>query len=97
MSSGLDFAPEDAHKAADKVGIPKGQKRAPHRTDWYSLDGRKLLRVSIPRHECRTGTRKNIVNSFRLNNSDFKRLYECSLSSSDYEKHIRRLVETGRL
>ena len=93
MSSGLSFTSKDAHKAADKVGIPKGKKRAPHRTDYYSLDGKRVLRVCIPNHECGTGTKNNIVDSFRLNKSDFKRLFQCSLSSCDYEKHIRDLIE----
>ena len=98
MSSGLDFSYADAEKAADKVGIPKGKKRAPHRTDWYVLDGKHVLRVSIPRHKSgATGTRSHIVNSFKLSNSEFKRLYECHMSKSEYEEHIRRLIKDKQL
>ena len=94
MGGGLNFTGEQAHQAADKVGLPQGKKRAPHRTAWYELGGRKLFRVSIPRHGTfGDGTKKRIVNSFRLDNSDFLRLARCPMSADEYRRHIETLVK----
>ena len=97
MSSGINFTWKDAHRAADKVRIPQGKKRAPHRTACYSLDGKNLFIVKLPRHECADGTKRSIVSSFRLSEGSFKRLYECSLTRNDFEKHIRGLIKKGLL
>jgi hypothetical protein len=62
---------------------------------WYVLDGRKQLRVQIPKGhtgDVSTGYMRQIVNNLRLDREEFRLLYECPMKGSDYEKKIRDML-----
>lgn len=68
---------------------------------WYYLDGRKRLRVTVPKEHGMTtlkkGTTKGIVRQLRVSNTEFDALYECPMEGPDYEEKIRELIEEGIL
>jgi hypothetical protein len=73
----------------------KTKRRAPHPVYWYYLDGKKLLRVTIPNSHggagsISTGFLKQIQNSLHLNTQQFEDLAECPLTPEEYEKIVRQ-------
>ena len=61
---------------------------------WFELDGRKILRVTVPkgRGDLAFGTARSIRDQLKLSNSQFADLANCPLSGKDYEEIIRGKV-----
>ena len=68
------------------------------RTAWYTLDGKKVLRITVPtihKDSIPKGTLSSIRKKTHLNKDEFERLVDCPLSSSDYEKLMRDKQKAG--
>jgi hypothetical protein len=65
-------------------------------SDWYRLDGKPVLRVTITNvHGSDTlskGVAKSLKNSLKLDVKELKMLYNCPMSGKDYENKIRSKV-----
>ncbi len=86
----------DLAKVVNKLSLEPSQfkKRAPHPVYWYCLDGKKLLRITLPNlhggsGSIPTGFLKQVQNNFRLNTRQFEDLTECPLTPEEYETIIR--------
>ena len=94
----LNFGKRECARAVEKIG---GKRRTTKESNaWYMLDGRRLFRVTIPKGKAgdfAIGTKKNIVNQFRLTNEQFGQLHECTLSGTDYESLIRAKMAEGKI
>ena len=89
----------DLVKLAYKLSLEPSQakRHSPHPVYWYCLDGKKVLRITMPNihggaGSISTGFLKKIQNSFRLNSRQFEDLAECPLSAEEVEKIIRAKV-----
>ncbi len=83
-------------KVVKKLPLEQTQKkrRSPHPVYWYYLDGRKVLRVTLPNlhggsGSISTGFLNQIKNSLRLNMREFEELVECPLTTEDFEAIVR--------
>jgi hypothetical protein len=66
---------------------------------WYCLDGKKVLRVTLP-HDHGTlppGTANAIRNELKLDHEQFARLVQCPMKASDYEALIRTKMDAGKI
>lgn len=94
----LNFGKRECDRALEKViGKHPATKEC---NAWYSLDGKRRFRITIPKGKSGdfgTGTKKQIVNQFRLTNAEFTDLHRCTLSAADYEKKIRQKIKDGLL
>ncbi|MCX7011948.1 MAG: hypothetical protein NTW86_05170 [Candidatus Sumerlaeota bacterium] len=81
----------------DKLRLRFGSGK--ERNGWYELDGRKILRVTMPkgRGPLPTGTANSIRNQVKLTVEEFGDLLQCPLSGTDYEAIVRTKMDTGRL
>jgi len=86
----------DLARVVDKLSLLPSQskRRAPHPIYWYCLDGKKILRVTVPnRHggsgSISTGFLKQIKNNLHVNAHQFEELTECPLTPEKYETIIR--------
>ena len=78
----------------------KSSRRAPHPVYWYSIDGKKTLRVTLPNTHggsgsVSTGFLKQIRNNFHLNTRQFEDLVDCPLTPEEYEKIVRESLGLG--
>ncbi len=67
---------------------------------WAELDGRRLLRVTMPkRHpgDLKRKTLNSIRQQLKLDHEQFGDFVHCRLSLTEYETHLRTLVAAGRL
>jgi len=83
-----------------KLGIDF--RHGPEPTGWYYLDGKKRLRVTVPKeHGGRSTlsprTVKKVMNNLRIDKEEFAMLYECPMSGKDYEIKIRRMISIGQV
>jgi len=81
-----------------KLGIDYGKGH--ERTGWYILQGKKILRVTVPKGHSGEVSPKiinKVIGSLRLNREEFRLLYNCPWTSSDYEKKIRNLIAQNML
>ena len=69
------------------------------RNAWYELDGKKILRVTIPkgRGQVKIGTANSIRNQIKLSIEQYGDLIRCPISGKDYESIIREKIERGIL
>lgn len=72
------------------------------RSAWYSLDGVRVLRVTIPkekggRDSLDKGTAGQIRNQLKLDSRQFRDLAACPMSGSDYEQVVRAKQSQGLL
>jgi len=94
------FTYRDIYKGvAGKLDLEpsKTKRRSPHPVYWYVLDGRRVIRVTLPnRHggsgAISTGFLQQIKRSLRLTTREFEDLVECPLSAEDYEQIARRTI-----
>lgn len=71
----------------------KSKRRAPEPVFWYYVNGKKVLRVTLPNisggsGSVSTGFIKHIQLNLRLDTRQFEDLVECPLTSEDYETII---------
>ena len=67
---------------------------------WYWLDGRKRLRVTVPKEHSGDVSQRVVrraIGSLRLSEEDFRRLYQCPMKGPEYEQKIRSLVSLDKL
>jgi hypothetical protein len=72
-------------------------RRAPHDTYWYRVDGKRVLKVTLPNihggsGSISSGFLHNIRNNLKLSTNQFEDLVECPLSAQEYEKIIRHTL-----
>jgi hypothetical protein len=62
---------------------------------WYSLDGRKAVRITVPkgRKDIPPKTYSSMANQLLLTEEEFKSLLECPLSHEAYVEILRKQVE----
>jgi hypothetical protein len=73
-----------------KVGLSFRTGR--ERNAWYVLDGKKVLRVTVPKDHkgtVGTGLADQIRKNLKLTKLEFKDLLACPITGSDYERIIR--------
>jgi hypothetical protein len=84
---------------SDKLGIRFGT--GGELNGWYYLEGRKRLRVTVPKEHGGRDLSPNVVNKIigklRINKEEFRLLYRCPMTGSDYEQKIRSLIASGKL
>jgi len=82
-----------------KLDIDFGQ--GSERTGWYYIGEKKILRVTLPKEHGGDSLSKRIakkvINSLRLTNQEFRNLYDCPMSGSDYEQKIKSLIQSNEL
>ena len=90
----------DLIKVAHKLSLELSQakRRSPHPIYWYCLDGKQVLRITLPNihggsGSISTGFLKQIQNNFRLNSRQFEDLTECPLGAEEFEKIIREKLK----
>ena len=66
-------------------------RKGKERNAWYELDGKKILRVTIPKGSgtIPPGTLNSIRDQLWLSRDQFSSLINCPLSSSDFERIVR--------
>lgn len=91
-----NITPKDLHQAARKLSLEpvRKKRRSPHPVFWYMLEGKKVLRITLPNQHggsgsLSTGFIKQVQNSFRLSTQQFESLVECPLSAEEFEAILR--------
>lgn len=84
------------------VKVPGPPARAGReRNRWAEIDGRLVLRVTYPRVHSRAdlplGTLHSIRKQLRLAQGEFDAFVACPMSRTDYEAHLRKLIDSGIL
>ena len=66
---------------------------------WYEVDGRAVLRITIPkgRSDLPPGTLNSIINQLKLSKPEFSRLVKCPMRGKHYEQVIRGKIQQGLL
>ena len=77
-------------------------RKGSERVGWYILDGKKLVRISIPKIHgggaCLSpGLTKKVMNNLKVSVDEFIALYECPMTGTHYEQKMRELVKLGLL
>ena len=74
-------------------------KRGKELSFWYVLDGKKMFKVRYPkgRGDIHPGTVKNIIDTLRVDRTQFAALAKCPWTGSDYDSHMRQLQKAGQL
>lgn len=87
---------QEVGKSIDEKVRPSGGGRED--TGWFYLDGKKQLRVTVPRGHgpLAPGTCNKIKRQLHLTNEEFRALVKCPMTSTDYEKLIREKIAEGR-
>jgi len=71
------------------------------RTGWYYIGEKKILRVTVPKEHggssLSPGVAKRVIGSLRLTNNEFRNLYDCPMSGSDYRQKVESLINQGLL
>jgi hypothetical protein len=69
------------------------------RNAWYELDGRKILRVTVPKGhgDLPRGTANAIRNQLKLSMQEYRGLIQCPLTGRDYEQIVRKKMDRGLL
>lgn len=72
------------------------------RTGWYYFGNKKVLRVTIPKEHGGSSSlspkvAKRVINSLRLTNEGFDKLYECPMSGADYKGIVSNLISQKQL
>jgi len=72
------------------------------RSAWYCLDGKKILRVTIPTVKggggtILPGTANSIRNQLSLSRNQLRELAACPMSGTDYETVVRQKMAKNRL
>ena len=87
---------KDLGKVINKLSLELSNttRRAPHPVYWYILDGKKILRITLPNihggsSSLSTGFLKQIQNNFHVDTDQFCNLVECPLTAAEYEQIIR--------
>ena len=73
-------------------GLRRSKGRTGSETNiWYEVDGKAILRVTIPkgRGDIRTWTLNSIRNQLKLNHQQFKDFVKCPLEAQEYDAIIR--------
>jgi len=90
----------DLSKIVDKLSLElsKTKGRSPHPVYWYHLDGKKMLRITLPNiHGGSTsvsvGFLRQVQNNLKVNTRQFEELFECPLTSKDFEIIIREKLK----
>ena len=93
MSSLLrSYAPRALSRAFEtKLGIRLSGSR--HRSGWYTLDGRKLFRIIMPKshRDWGTKTKSNMFKQTRLTRDEFGNLVSCSMTGPHFANRAREL------
>lgn len=93
MSSPLrSYAPRDLTRACEnKLAIAFGGNR--HRSGWYTLDGKKLFRIIMPKshRDWGTKTKSNMFKQTRLTRDEFGNLVSCSMTGPHFANRAREL------
>lgn len=68
-------------------------------TGWYELDGKKILRVTVPkgRGDLPSGTANSIREQVYLSKKQFADLVNCPLKGKGFEEIIRQKQKAGIL
>ena len=80
--------------------IPGDKRSGKEMNCWIKIEGRKVTRVTYPkqhRGDIPIGTLRSIRNQLKLNNKQFDDFVECPMTRTDYENHLRNLIENGTL
>jgi hypothetical protein len=93
-----NFTCDELYKGiAHKLDLEQSEtrQRSPHPVYWYVLDGRKVLRITLPnRHggaeAISTGFLQQIKRSLRLTTRQFEDLVSCLLTAEEYEQITRK-------
>lgn len=60
---------------------------------WYYVEGKKVLRVTVPKGhggaELRPRTAIRVMNNLKTSKTEFRSLYECPMTGTDFEQKIR--------
>ena len=86
------YTPRQLTRAFEnKLGIPFRGDR--HRSGWYSLDGRKLFRIVLPKSHRDWGikTKSNIFEQTKLTRDEFDDLVRCPMTGPQFEARAREV------
>ena len=67
---------------------------------WIKIGGQKVTRVTYPkqhRGDIPIGTLRAIQKQLQLNNKQFADFIECPMTRTNYENHLKNLIENGTL
>jgi hypothetical protein len=71
------------------------------RNGWYCIEGKQTLRVTIPKvhgsSDLSPFVANKVKNQLRLTKQEFRDLYNCPMSGSDYRKKIEYLQSQEKL
>lgn len=80
---------------AIEAKVPGDTHSGHEQNRWAVLDGKKVLRVTYPKQhasDIKKGTLNSIRKQLRLDQSQFERFVDCSMSGSEYTEHIRSIL-----
>ena len=80
--------------------VPGDRRSGKELNCWIKIGGRKVTRVTYPkqhRGDMPIGTLRSIQKQLQLNNKQFEDFIECPMTRTDYENHLRDLIENGTL
>lgn len=92
---------KDLQKVVRKLNLERGAgKRSAHPVYWYYLDGKKMLRVTMPNihggsSAVSTGFLDSVRENLRMTRPQFVDLVDCPLSADEFERIVRSAL--GRL
>ena len=71
------------------------------RNGWYYLENRQILRVTVPKghggSDLSPFVAGKVKNQLRLDNIEFRNLYNCPMSGADYREKVKGLISQGLL
>jgi len=94
----LNFSKQELTRALiEKLNL--SFRTGKERNAWFELDGRKILRVTMPkgRGPLTPGTARAIRNQVKLSTEEYADLIKCGLLGKDYEAIIREKMQRGPL
>jgi hypothetical protein len=94
----LNFSKQQLTRAFIKK-INLSFRAGKERNAWFELDGRKILRVTMPkgRGPLTPGTARAIQDQVKLSTQEYADLIKCPLLGKDYEVIIRKKMQRGLL
>lgn len=67
---------------------------------WVIVDGLRRFRITYPKQhsgDLPPGTLRSIRSQSRLDRDQFSRFVVCSMTGTEYETHVRTMIEEGDL
>ena len=90
------YTPRQLTRAFEnKLGISFGGGQ--HRSGWYTLDGRKLFRIVLPKahRDWGVSTKSNIFQQTKLSPDEFDDLVRCPMTGPQFAARARELFRIG--